>query len=93
MQYLLCVKVNKKKLIRYFWLFLFYINAILFDGIKNNKSTEFRDFGRWSPKKLKERINRNPRTGEKIHTPEKISIAYKMANEMKKKVNEKEIIN
>ena len=63
------------------------------DGIKNNKSTEFRDFGRWSPKKLKERINRNPRTGEKIHTSEKISITFKMANKLKKKINEKEVIN
>ena len=63
------------------------------DGIKNNKSTEFRNFGRWAPKKLRERINRNPRTGEKIHTPEKISISFKMANELKKKVNEKEAMN
>ena len=65
----------------------------IIEGIKNNKSTEFRHFGRFSIKKLKKKINRNPRTGEKIHTPEKISIAFKMANEMKKKVNEKEIIN
>ena len=65
----------------------------IIEGIKNNKSTEFRNFGRFSIKKLKKKINRNPRTGEKIHTPEKISIAFKMANEMKKKVNEKEIIN
>ena len=66
---------------------------IIVEGIKNNKSTEFRNFGRFSVKKLKRKTNRNPRTGEKIHTPEKISIAFKMANEMKKKVNEKEIIN
>ena len=65
----------------------------IIEGIKNNKSTEFRNFGRFSVKKLKKKINRNPRTGEKIHTPEKISIAFKMANEMKKKVNEKEVIN
>ena len=65
----------------------------IIEGIKNNKSTEFRNFGRFSIKKLKKKINRNQRTGEKIHTPEKISIAFKMANEMKKKVNEKEIIN
>ena len=63
------------------------------EGIKNNKSTEFRNFGRFSIKKLKKKINRNPRTGEKVHTPEKISIAFKMANELKKKVNEKEVIN
>ena len=63
------------------------------EGIKNNKSTEFRNFGRFSVKKLKKKINRNPRTGEKVHTREKISITFKMANEMKKKVNEKEMIN
>ncbi len=63
------------------------------EGIKNNKSTEFRHFGRFSVKKLKKKINRNPRTGEKIHTPEKISISFKMANELKKKVNEKEAMN
>ena len=63
------------------------------EGIKNNKSTEFRNFGRFSVKKLKRKTNRNPRTGEKIHTPEKISIAFKMANELKKKINEKEAIN
>ncbi len=65
----------------------------IIEGIKNNKSTEFRNFGRFSVKKLKRKINRNPRTGEKVHTPEKISIAFKMANELKKKVNEKEAIN
>ena len=65
----------------------------IIEGIKNNKSTEFRNFGRFSVKKLKRKINRNPRTGEKFHTPEKISIAFKMANELKKKVNEKEAIN
>ncbi len=63
------------------------------EGIKNNKSTEFRHFGRFSVKKLKKKINRNPLTGEKIHTPEKISITFKMANELKKKVNEKEAMN
>ena len=66
---------------------------IIVEGIKNNKSTEFRNFGRFSVKKLKRKTNRNPRTGEKIHTPEKISIAFKMANELKKKINEKEAIN
>tara|TARA_B100000959_G_scaffold231038_1_gene247344 strand:- start:133 stop:429 length:297 start_codon:yes stop_codon:yes gene_type:complete len=65
----------------------------IIEGIKNNKSTEFRNFGRFSVKKLKKKINRNPRTGEKVHTPEKISITFKMANELKKKVNEKKVIN
>ena len=40
------------------------------DGIKKNKSTEFRNFGRFSVKRLKKKISRNPRTGEKIHKAE-----------------------
>tara|TARA_B100000029_G_scaffold504965_1_gene584783 strand:- start:272 stop:568 length:297 start_codon:yes stop_codon:yes gene_type:complete len=63
------------------------------EGIKNNRSTEIRSFGRFSVKKLKAKISRNPRTGEKIRVPEKISIAFKMAKELKRKVNEKELIN
>ena len=65
----------------------------IIEGIKNNKSTEFRNFGRFSVKKLKEKMNRNPRTGEKIHTPEKISISFRMAKELKRKINARETIN
>ena len=43
----------------------------IIEGIKNNKSTEFRNFGRFSVKNLEEKINRNPRTGEKVHSPKK----------------------
>ena len=63
------------------------------DGIKNNKSTELRNFGRFSVKKLKEKMNRNPRTGEKIRTPEKISISFRMAKELKRKINAEETLN
>ena len=68
------------------------INSIV-EGISNNKSTEIRSFGRFSIKKLKAKISRDPRTAEKIDVPEKISIAFKMAKELKRKVNEKELIN
>ena len=68
------------------------INSIV-EGISNNKSTEIRSFGRFSIKKLKAKISRDPRTGEKIDVPEKISIAFKMAKELKRKVNGKELIN
>tara|TARA_Y100000816_G_scaffold208903_1_gene154721 strand:- start:214 stop:516 length:303 start_codon:yes stop_codon:yes gene_type:complete len=58
-------------------------------GIKDNKSIEFRNFGRFSVKKIKEKRNaRNPRTGEKIHTSERKSISFKMANQLKRKINE-----
>ena len=65
----------------------------IIEGIKNNKSTEFRNFGRFSVKNLEEKINRNPRTGEKVHSPKKKSIAFKMAKELKKKINDDEAIN
>ena len=41
--------------------------------------------------KIKEKINaRNPRTGERIHAKEKISIAFKMSEELKNRINSKE---
>ena len=62
------------------------------DGIRENKSTEFRNFGRFSVKKLNEKVGRNPRTGEKVYSPEKISISFKMSKELKKAVNKEELI-
>jgi len=35
----------------------------------------------------KARISRNPKTGEKVNTPEKKSIHFKMSKEMFKKLN------
>ena len=37
--------------------------------------------------KQKARISRNPKTGEKVNTPEKATIHFKMAKEMFKKLN------
>ena len=36
----------------------------------------------------KARISRNPKTGEKVNTPEKKSIHFKMSQEMFKKLND-----
>ena len=56
--------------------------------IKYKKATEIRRFGRFFQKRIKGKVNaRNPRTGEKIHTLEKISIAFKMSKELKDRVN------
>ena len=61
------------------------------DGVKNNKSIELRNFGRFSLKKIKEKMNaRNPRTGQKIHTPARKSISFKMSKELKSKINDNE---
>tara|TARA_B100000586_G_C19926805_1_gene349646 strand:- start:165 stop:455 length:291 start_codon:yes stop_codon:yes gene_type:complete len=67
---------------------------IFFDEIKNalkkGERVELRGFGIWSTNIQKARISRNPKTGEKVQTPEKKTIHFKMAKEMFKKLNNNE---
>tara|TARA_B100001013_G_scaffold329853_1_gene244447 strand:- start:375 stop:665 length:291 start_codon:yes stop_codon:yes gene_type:complete len=67
---------------------------IFFDEIKNalkrDERVELRGFGVWSTNMQKARISRNPKTGEKVQTPEKKTIHFKMAKEMFKKLNNNE---
>ena len=51
---------------------------------------ELRGFGIFSTNTQKARISRNPKTGEKVNTPEKKTIHFKMAKEMFKKLNNDE---
>ncbi len=51
---------------------------------------ELRGFGVFSTNKQKARISRNPKTGEKVHTPEKRTIHFKMAKDLFKKINNDE---
>ena len=64
---------------------------IIFDEIrqalKRGDRVELRGFGIFSTNTQKARISRNPKTGEKINTPEKKTIHFKMAKEMFKKLN------
>ena len=46
--------------------------------------------GMFSTNTQKARISRNPKTGEKVNTPEKKTIHFKMAKEMFKKLNNDE---
>ena len=68
-----------------------FINIIL-DEIKNTlkrgERVELRGFGIFSTKRQKARISRNPKTGEKINTPEKKTIHFKMAKDLFKKLND-----
>ena len=70
-----------------------FFNIIL-DEIKNSlkrgERVELRGFGIWSTHTQKPRISRNPRTGEKVNTPEKKTIHFKMAKELFKKINKKD---
>ena len=58
------------------------------NSIKRGERVELRGFGVFSSKIQKARISRNPRTGEKVNTPAKKTIHFKMSKEMFKKIND-----
>ena len=59
-------------------------------ALKRGDRVELRGFGMFSINIQKARISRNPKTGEKLITPEKKTIHFKMAKEMFKKLNNEE---
>ena len=59
-------------------------------ALKRGDRVELRGFGMFSTNIQKARISRNPKTGEKVNTPEKKTIHFKMAKEMFKKMNNDE---
>ena len=58
--------------------------------LKRDERVELRGFGVFSTKKQKARISRNPKTGEKVHTPEKKTINFKISKNLFKKLNNHE---
>ncbi len=65
---------------------------IIFDEIKKTlkrgERVEFRGFGVFSTNIQKSRISRNPKTGEKVNTPEKKTIHFKMSKDLFKILND-----
>ena len=59
-------------------------------ALKRGDRVELRGFGVFSTNTQKARISRNPKTGEKLNTPKKETIHFKMAKEMFKKLNNDE---
>ena len=59
-------------------------------SLKRGDRVELRGFGMFSTNIQKARISRNPKTGEKINTPQKKTIHFKMSKEMFKKLNNDE---
>ena len=57
------------------------------DTLKRGERVELRGFGIFSSKTQKARISRNPKTGEKVNTPKKKTIHFKMSKEMFNKLN------
>jgi integration host factor subunit beta len=73
----------KKDLEKFFNIFL---NQII-ESLKRGERVELRGFGVWSSNLQKPRISRNPRTGEKVHTPKKRICRFKMAKKLFNKLN------
>ena len=67
---------------------------IILDEIKNSlkrgNRVELRGFGIFYTNIQKARISRNPATGQKVSTPQKKTIQWKMSKEMFKKLNNDE---
>ena len=67
-----------------------FFNIILEEikySLKKGERVEFRGFGTWSTHIQKARISRNPKTGEKVNTPEKKTIHFKMGKELFDRIN------
>ena len=56
-------------------------------ALKRGDRVELRGFGMFSTNIQKARISRNPKTGEKVNTPQKKTIHFKMSKGMFKKLN------
>ena len=70
-----------------------FLNIILNEikkALKRGERVVLRGFGIWSTRIQKARISRNPKTGEKIQTPQKKTIHFKMAKELFNKLNNNE---
>ena len=50
-------------------------------------NVELRDFGNLSINTQKARLSRNPKTGQKVETPEKKKIRFKMSKKIFNKIN------
>ncbi len=70
---------------------LIKLTNIFFEEIKRalkfEKRVELRGFAVWSAKNQKQRMARNPRTGENIQIPKKKNIHFKMSKELFNKIN------
>ena len=67
-----------------------FVNIIFSEikrSLKKGERVELRGFGVFSSRIQKARISRNPKTNEKINTPEKKTINFKMSKDLFKILN------
>ena len=70
--------------------FLEIVLKEIINALKRGERVELRDWGILYTNVQKERISRNPKTGEKVKTPEKKTIHFKMSKDMFNKINNDE---
>ncbi len=58
------------------------------EALKRNERVELRDIFSIEPRRQKARISRNPKTNEKVNTPEKKAILLKASKKWALKINE-----
>ena len=75
----------KKDLTKLFDIIIYEIQ----EALKRGERVELREVFSIEPRIQKARISRNPKTNEKVNTPEKKSILFKMSKDWAKKANEK----
>ena len=76
----------KKDLIKLFDISIYE----MIEALKRGERVELRDNFSIESRIQKARISRNPKTNEKLSIPEKKSILFKISQEWKKRINEKE---
>ena len=59
-------------------------------ALNKGENVELRDFGTWSVQTQKAKLSRNPKTGEKLETPENRKNRFKMSKKLFKKINNNE---
>ena len=67
-----------------------FFNIILEEikySLNKGERVELRGFGTWSTHIQKARVSRNPKTGEKVNTPEKKTIHFKMGKDLFERIN------
>ena len=60
------------------------------NSLKRGERVELRDVFTIEPRIQKARISRNPKTNQKVNTPEKKAILFKISKQWAKKINEKQ---
>ncbi len=75
----------KKDLIKLFDIMIYEMQ----ESLKRGERVELRDVFTFEPRIQKARVSRNPKTNERVNTPQKKTILFKMSKTWTQKINEK----